>query len=300
MNRDESRRQRLKRRHLLVMTIMAIIIVILIGLIFVNLNRSHQQRVRSLNKARQSSVQKVTSRKTITHPDSVLTALTGKATEDSDTQTNGEATYSQFCQQGHQWYWKLTSNGRGVIEIGDISHVSKKNGSYQLTTKSQVYEPGTKYQLVFHWLNKKKHQYNLHTDFKHINGDYTIGVQPQTVDTRHLTRTQVKEWIVRNIDKYTDSPSHMYNTTDTRYFGFQFSFNKQGCLGIFVTENHDYDNKMGADVDPHVAPTVGSFKITSQGYLKAYNIGISGSEMVKAVTGSNSAQSAIVARSFDE
>ncbi|MCV3739906.1 hypothetical protein OF387_01570 [Lentilactobacillus hilgardii] len=300
MNRDEIRQRRLRRRHLIVMMIMAIIVVILIGLIFVNLNHSHQQRVRSLNKTRQSSVQKVTSRKTITHPDSVLTALMGKATEDSDTQTNGEATYSQFYRQGNQWYWKLTSNGRGVIEIGEISHISKEKSSYQFTTKSQVYEPGTTYQLAFHWLNKQQQQYNLHTDFKHINGDYTIGVQPQTVDTRHLTRTQVKEWIVRNINKYTDSPSAVHKTMNTNYYGFQFSFDKQGRLGIFVTENHDYDNKMGADVDPHVAPTVGSFTITTQGYLKVDNIGTSGMDMVKAVTGSNSAQSAIVARSFDE
>lgn len=231
----------------------------------------------------------------------ILASFTTPATEDADTRTNDDTTYSQFYKQGKVWYWKLSSNKRGTIEVGKVSNIHKKYKVYLLSMTSERYEPGTEYELNLHWLTKNK-QYNLHTDFKSINGNYTFGTEstPENVNTRNLSRSQIRDWIMRNFAKY-NSADNENSTSDWQWYYWDFGVNKNNCVTVFVTENHAYANKHGATADPHVAPTVGSFEITREGYLKAYNIGTSGTEMVHKITGGNDdASSAIVAQSFDE
>ncbi|WP_283680102.1 hypothetical protein [Lentilactobacillus sp. Marseille-Q4993] len=240
-------------------------------------------------------------------PGEVLGNLTERATENQDSVTGGDPTASQFYKSGNNWYWKLTSNNRGEVEVGKITGIKKSGSDYQLKTTSQVYEQGTKYTLTLHWLDKGKQEYNVHTDFKSINGNYTVGgsqtTAPQQVNTRNLTRSQIKDWIYRNIEKYgySDESNENADDNDPNVYGYQFSFDKSGRLGVFVVENHEYVNKKyHTHYQTGSTPSVASFTITEQGYLQVHNVGTSGMEMVKNITGSSENQSAIVARTFEE
>lgn len=300
MNEKRTQGQKLNRKRPLLI-IFAIVVVLVAGILVLILFHhadsqhpatSHPQVSKMAKQSTQSS-----------NGTNVLTDFTEKATEDADTRTGGDVTYSQFYKHGNDWYWKLTSNNRGTVEIGRISKVVADNENYVLSVTSQVYQSGTPYHLTLHWLNQKAHQYNLHTDFKDINGDYTQGAPAvaQPVNTRNLTKAQIKNWIVRNINKYEPAPGNQKQNNDPGYYYFQFSKDKNGCIGIWVTENHDYANAHGDDVDPQVSPTVGDFQITKEGYLKvASNVGTAGFTMIKKITGDYQNQSCIVARTFEE
>lgn len=75
-----------------------------------------------------------------------MSSVTETATEDPDTRTNEDTAYSQFYKQSGNWYWKLTSDKRGTIEVGKVSRVKKSDGDEIISVTSQVYEPGTNYQ----------------------------------------------------------------------------------------------------------------------------------------------------------
>lgn len=298
MNRKRTQGQRITKKKLLIIGIVLVATLIVAIFAVIRFQSSTNSENHVVNKQQTSTV---TTQTTKSNGTNVLQDFTEKATEDSDTRTGGDTTYSQFYKQNNIWYWKLTSNNRGTLEVGKISKVVLDNSDYLISITSQVYQPGTKYQLNLHWLDQKVHKYNLHTDFKSINGNYTLGVpaESQQINTRNLTKNQIKNWIVRNINKYESDGSQAQND-DPGYYYFEFSRDKAGCIDVFVTENHDYANKHGDDVAPGVAPTVGSFQITKEGYLRAYNVGTGGLMMVKKVTGDAEARSAIVARSFDE
>lgn len=160
-------------------------IIVIIGVaFFLGLSiAGHQSATPESSTATSSKVKVQSSHKVASsrRPDStgdvdVLSDLTEKAGENASTRTNdNEKTYSQFKQQNGTWYWWLTSSKRGTIEVGEVRSVAKDGQTAQLKMKSEYYDQGTNYTLAFHWLAGSNTQYNLNTDFKQINGDYTLG-----------------------------------------------------------------------------------------------------------------------------
>lgn len=290
------------RRNTIIVIVISVIAVMIAfwGMMSLNKSASNTKKSHNVASSRSASGKKAKTTHKQTSLLSVLPPFTEEATEDPDTRTGNDTTYSQFYQKAQNWYWKFSSINRGTIEVGKISNFKQLGKSYILSVSSQLYEPGTHYKLNLHWLTPNK-KYNVHTDFKSINGNYTFGTNKTlgVVNTRNLTRPQIRDWIMRNIAKYA-TPKDENNTFNWRYYYWKFSRNKNGCVNVFVTENHDYANRYGADVDPEVAPTVGSFEITKEGYLKAYSVGTSGITMVNHFSDGESARSAIVATSFDE
>ncbi len=96
------------------------------------------------------------------------------------------------------------------------------------------------------------------------------------VDVKNLTTAQVKDWVMRNMEKYA-ADAYDYGSEDE--FGWQFGSDDQGQLTVFVTENHAYMNAHGANGDPNTAPTVGSFTVTSNGELEAQGVGMVGMQI---------------------
>jgi len=106
---------------------------------------------------------------------SILIPVMETAGEDSDTQTGGDVTYSCFyCKEGI-WYWQLSSDSRKIVEVGEVRSVRSDGDKKIFDMTSRSAEPGVNYSLEFHWLNRERQQYQVHTDFEDINGNYTIG-----------------------------------------------------------------------------------------------------------------------------
>lgn len=107
--------------------------------------------------------------------DDLLSPLTATAGEDSDTRTGGDVTYSCFYRKSGTWYWQLSSDNRGMVEVGEVRSVKSDGDKEVLAMTSRSAEPGATYNLEFHWLDQSQTRYQVHTDFESINGNYTIG-----------------------------------------------------------------------------------------------------------------------------
>jgi len=190
----------------LIPVLCGIIAILVVGLVFVLGRQSASQPEQSAAKA-SSSAEKVaprsssqTTKRVATKPQSadqisdLLSNLTQLAGEDSDSQTRSGVTYSRFYRNQGTWYWEMTSNQHTTPrEIGQITGATKTDDGIKLQVTSRVYQPGKAYSLRFHWLDKTAGNYNLHTDFENINGDYTLGqfddVTATTSDTDALLWT---------------------------------------------------------------------------------------------------------------
>lgn len=106
---------------------------------------------------------------------SILIPAMDTAGEDSDTQTGGDVTYSCFYRKEGTWYWQLSSDNRKIVEVGEVRSVRSDGDKKFFDMTSRSAEPGVHYSLEFHWLNRARQQYQVHTDFEDINGNYTIG-----------------------------------------------------------------------------------------------------------------------------
>lgn len=119
-----------------------------------------------------------------------------------------------------------------------------------------------------------------------------------SVDMKNLSTAQVQDWVIRNLEKYTPDT---YTYDDPNMFGWNYSHDDQGQLVVHVSENHDYANAHGADLDPNVAPTVAEFTITSDGELAVADMGNAGMAMFQALNGnSDTGEPVVVATNFND
>lgn len=164
---------------IIIVLLLAVLIIVVIGSSPDN-SKKAQTRSSSSSESATTAQPKTRQNKTTKSKNSnyQLADLSQSAVEDPDTRTNGgDITYSQFYLDStdHHWYWSFSSSKRGQVENARVSHVAKSGSNYTIGLTSERYEPGTPYQLVVQWLNSSHTKYNLRTDFKRINGNYTLG-----------------------------------------------------------------------------------------------------------------------------
>lgn len=129
-----------------------------------------QKQAASTKQSSQTPFTKPTTPQTPT--DKLLKQVSAKVPEDSGTQTNGsEVTYSQFYQQKHHWYWRLTSAARGTIAKGRVQSLKSVDS---LEKKLTMVDQGSTYTLNFQWLDSLNQAYKVQTDHLKINGDYVL------------------------------------------------------------------------------------------------------------------------------
>lgn len=117
-----------------------------------------------------------------------LKDLTQVAGENTETQTGGRVTYSRFYQAQGTWYWEMTADTQTApVEVAEVTGATREGETLNLAMTSQVYQPNHPYKLAFHWLDQDAGEYNLHTDFKSINGNYTLGQTGEVAQAQNDT-----------------------------------------------------------------------------------------------------------------